>query len=307
MAWTYELSDLYNPNSAPIKYLRFSPDGALLASADVRRNVRVHKGAEVVYEHRFRSAWDRLRALDHVRGMEFDRQSNLLYLASGNMLRSIDLSNGIVKIVGNRRPMFGFLITCPQTIAISGGNELAVGFDDAVIEVYARNGNGMKPKSSWKTSDTASMVGFLPAGNMLVASDRYTVAVYDTDHGAQVARLQSPKVFAMATSPTENVIALHTLDKVSIWQVDTGTLLGEVRAERGLPTLAFSRDGQLLAVGDATGATIYNLDGAELHRYDSDSGQILSMTFSPVEDILAVGGSEGKINLVDVRWAAVKR
>lgn len=307
MAWTYELSDLYNPNAAPIKTLRFSADGSMLAAADVRRNVRVHKGAEVVYEHRFRSAWDRLRALDHIRGLEFDRNEPLIYVASGNMLRSVDLTTGIIKVVGNRRPMFGFLITCPQTLAISDGNELAVGFDDAVIEVYSRNGNGMKPKSSWKTNDTASMVGFLPAGNMLVASDRYTVAVYDTDHGAQVARLQSPKVFAMATSPTENVIALHTLDKISIWQVDSGTLLAQMGAERGLPSLAFNRDGRMLAVGDANGVSVFNLDGAELHRYESESGGTLSMAFSPVEDILAVGGSEGKINFVDVRWAAVKR
>jgi WD40 repeat protein len=294
MSWTYELADLYAADAAPIKLIRYSPNGELMAAVDVRRTVRVWRGSEIVYERRFRASWDRLRGIDHVRDLAFDCEGRRILVASGNRVRAFDLSSGREMQVGQRKPSLGFMITCPQSVAISPANEVSIAYDDAVIEVLTLLETACRPKSTWQDNDAPGELYYSFDGTKIVGTDRYSVCVWDPVLGTKLGRLMAEKVYGMAVSPVDDLIAVRNLRGIALWNIESGELIARMPTMAGLPTVVFSRDGKFIAAGDTKGVTLYDRNGILVQRIESIV-PVLSLCFSPVEDRLAVGFSDGKL------------
>jgi len=297
--WTYELVDLFPSDAAPIKLLKYSPDGRRIATGDVRRNVRVFEAGQMIYEQRFRSPWDRLRAMDQLRDLTFDAAGDGLILAWGNRLIAVDLQEKKDRIFFVRRPYFGFMITCPLAVAVAKSNELAVTYDDAVVELRALDSKDVKPIAKWSDNDAPTMLAFLPDGERLVGSERHFVCVWDAKLGTKLAKMNTDTVYALAVSPVDSAVALRLLRSVKLWDLDSGQLITEVPGVSGLPTVAISRDGSLFAVGDKEGVTVFDRAGHEVRRHETGPNNVLALAFSPTQDILAIGDSIGRISFLD--------
>ena len=300
MNWTYELADLFPENAAPIKLLKYSADGRKIATADVRRVVRLFEEGKLVYEHRFRSIWDRLRALDHVRAIAFDSKGETLLVAAGNRVSAVKLQRGQEYSLSTRKPHLAFMITCPQALAISKDDEIAIAHDDSAIEIVQLNGPRPRPKSTWKDNDCPAFLGYLSDGHRIVGTDRYSACVWDPALGTKLAKMQVDHSYALAVSPVDSVIALRHLRSVALWNIDTGSRLLEVAVRPGLPSIVFSRDGELFAVGDALGVSVFDRAGAERMRHEIGGRRVLALAFSPVADLLAVGASDGSVKFLEV-------
>ena len=92
---------------------------------------------------------------------------------------------------------------------------------------------------------------------------------------------------------------------VRLWDLSTGApkMLLNTHSDQ-VYTLAFSPDGQLLAVGDSAGSVHIWSDiarGKELHVLPGDLEEIHSLVFSPDGNLLAVGGNDWVIHVWDPR------
>jgi len=298
MCSNFELADLFPENAAPVKLLKFSPSGGRVATADVRRVVRVFEDGNEIFARRFRSIWDRLRALDHIRAIAFNSTGETLLVASGNHVTAVKLATGDQYTLSARKPHLAFMITCPQAITVSKQDEVAVAHDDGVIDIVQLNGPRPKPKSSWKDNDCPSFIGYLPDGERIVGTDRYSACVWDSALGTKLAKMSIDHVYAMAASPVDPVIALRHLRSVALWNIDTGEKLIEVAVRPGLPSIAFSRDGELFAIGDALGVSVFDRKGVERVRQVCGDKRVLALDFSPIDDTLAVGASDGSVSFL---------
>jgi WD40 repeat protein len=91
-------------------------------------------------------------------------------------------------------------------------------------------------------------------------------------------------------------------DSVRFTDVATGLFAGETTdlRLRKVQSLSCSSDGSLLAVGGSNGAGIWDLKQRRLLReLPADIGDVVTVTFSPDNQLLATGGADGRVCLWD--------
>jgi len=70
---------------------------------------------------------------------------------------------------------------------------------------------------------------------------------------------------------------------------------------RGLPSLAVSEDGTVIAAGDALGVSVFDTEGNLLDRYPQTKAITVSVSFVPGHHTLAIGSSDGTVVLWSYR------
>jgi WD40 repeat protein len=104
-------------------------------------------------------------------------------------------------------------------------------------------------------------------------------------------------------SPTGGLLALGTTDRsVQLWDYAHGRRVAELPMDAQVHSVAFSRDGSLLASGSDAG-TIQVWDTATLEAHGGSfrqNGQVTSIAFSPNARLLATGSTDWQVRLWDV-------
>lgn len=251
-------------HDAPVKIVESSRDGALVASADTDRRLKVWRGSQELYSLNLRAWHERFRALDRIRALKLSDNSQTIYVASGETVKAIQTGTGEIIWEHGRLPTWAFLITCPQTLAI-GADRIAVGYDDGAIEVV-KNGSW----HTWHDNDAPKAAAFLPGDRLLAGTDLVSVCIWDTDAQTKVAKFRPKhKVHALAASPVADVVATRSLREVEIWDAGSCRLLGKADAPPGLPYLAFHPEHEWLASTDAKGVSVFDFSGELVRRLDT--------------------------------------
>ena len=122
-------------------------------------------------------------------------------------------------------------------------------------------------------------------------------------------------VQSVSFSPKDNVIAAGCHNgKIYLLDAFAGEVKSTLRGDKQVHCVSFSPDGDMLAAGDggfmqAGNVRLYDVQTGEVKStlaVDSGEYGVLSVSFSPKDNVIAAGCYNGKIHLVDAVAGEVK-
>ena len=149
-------------------------------------------------------------------------------------------------------------------------------------------------------------VVFSPDGQTLAsADDDQTVHLWNAKTGGEpirTLRAHTDKVLSVAFSPDGQTLASASDDEtVRLWNAKTGEPIHTFSAYSAQQRVAFSPDGNILAIGGFGSIHLWDVETAKrLHTLSGYSGAITGISFSPDGQTLAGGSDYGVLRLWDV-------
>jgi len=273
--------------------LAFSPDGALLGTANSREWVRLS-------QYRFYgSLWQvetgslqryLLRHTQPVTGVAFSPDGQYIATASddaslilwqvqeGSLVRTIEASMGGI-----------------TSVDFSPNNMLlAAGSWDGIVGLWQVN-NGNLLRTLREQEYGIKDVEFSPDGSMLAAASyNNTILIWRVSDGSlvQILRGHTAAVDRVAFSPDGTLLASASEDHtIGLWQVSDGNLMRSLQGHsETVKDVAFSPDGSLLASGSEDGTLrLWQVTNGHLLSNLSEQDSILSIAFSPDGYYLVTG------------------
>lgn len=147
-------------------------------------------------------------------------------------------------------------------------------------------------------TESINAIDFSPDGKTLVSgSDDFTFKLWDVENKRHITTLRhitdfsQSQIKAVAFSPDGQQIATAGLH-LKFWDIHTFREITTIRHDAWIFSLAFSMDGEFLAIGDTSGEiTLRNLKTRqELTEFRGDADHITSLKFSPDNQTLASAG-----------------
>lgn len=282
-------------HDAPVKALRVSPSGQLLATGDTEIQIKVWRDREMLFHINPRSGDAKVRTTERIRGLEFSHDETQLFVSASDTLQAYSLADG--SLMWEFRPprFLGFLVVSPQSITVASTGLIGASFDHGTISTFAPDGARLMHRSD---NYAPRMMGFSPHGKALVGSDGFNLCVWDSTSGDRVHRWRLDKrVFALAVSATEPLVATRELHTLSLWDIDEFKQLCELPAGRGLPLLAFSPTERVVATGERHRIRLVNLDCRAVKDFDAQDSTILAITFSADGRQVLAGCSDHRVRI----------
>ncbi|MBC8064401.1 MAG: hypothetical protein H7Y17_06205, partial [Chlorobia bacterium] len=226
-------------------------------------------------------------------GMEFSVDEKFLFVAASDTVNAYVVETG--EMLWQYRPPrhFGFLIVSPQALAVSPNGQLAASFDYGSIALFEADGREVFRRGE---NYAPRRLGFSPTGKVMVGADGFNLCVWDGSSGERLHRWAlSHKVFAMAVSPSDPLVATRELHTLSIYDIDEFHKVCELPAGRGLPSLAFNPTDRVLASGEKTRVRLINMECRGVQDFDAGDRTVLSVGFTPDGRQVVAGCSDGQV------------
>jgi WD40 repeat protein/tRNA A-37 threonylcarbamoyl transferase component Bud32 len=140
-------------------------------------------------------------------------------------------------------------------------------------------------------------LAFSPNGRRVAVTDAWarnaTFAVFDRTTGAELFRSSGPPgpVWALAFSPDGQTLAVGGPRGVALWDMAAGRLGATLDGAEGAFAVAFSRSGRTLAVGGA-GVSLYDVASGALRARLELPGGARWVAFDAAGALVAAGGKE---------------
>jgi WD40 repeat protein len=217
-------------------------------------------------------------------------------VAGGKKLRRlVDYENGV-----------GCLTFAPD------GRTLAAGSSDNSVHVWdVATGKELGP--AVPQTDVVFALAFAPRGKALAVASQKTIYLHGPGDGLRRFAEQDDGVSCLVFAPDEKTLASGGGDgTVSLWDVATGKELHHlIDHDEMITSLFFSPDGKTVIAGSqdhtlrfwdvATGKELRQLSTAKAKGAQAGFGQrtVPAIAFAPDGKVLAVGGTQGAIRLLD--------
>jgi WD40 repeat protein len=175
----------------------------------------------------------------------------------------------------------------------------------------AQNNQGILVSADGKTKfqlrhgGEVSGVGFSSDSHFVATSgNNGLITIWAVSTGAKQFDLDNgEKVYSLATSPVQNLIAAGLHGRIKIWDIATKETIIDLAQPGDIKTLVFSQDGKWFASGSSEGnIQLWKVDGTSfLPAADIIplNGMPLFLAFSPDNRWLAGGSSSGYAHLWD--------
>ena len=267
----------------------FPPDGSTLASGTEDGKVRlwdVATGSAVPQPSWVHS--------NPVTAVAFSPDGTLLAYGTGAKLQLWEMESGRNATTASTSFIASMAFSPDGTILALGLAERAVQLWDVTTR---RTIATLKGHEDWVTS-----VAFSPDGKTLGAASGYgsEIKLWDMATGnAAALKEHAYWVNFVRLSPDGVLLAVGSGDRVTLWNVATGTAIQVLMGDGQWATsAAFSSDGGTLAVAQGSGVKLWDLE-TETHIILEAEHRAGSVAFSPNGATLAAGLLDGTVQL----WA----
>jgi len=212
-----------------------------------------------------------------------------------------DLETGQeVGAIGPPLPPWGTWASEPGFDVSRDGRRIAIASGDQTVSVWDTAGG-----EEVFSVEEPRMSGFdLSASGeyLVIALWSGSAEIFDRA-GSEVGSIGVPGdlgIYAIQLSPDGHLIALVTLEQVTIWDWERGTRLPTIPTQTEL--VAFDPSGTLIATSNYRKPAIYRVDsGEQVTTLPRQPGDIWTLTFSPDGSRLATGSADGTVRLFDAR------
>jgi WD40 repeat protein len=140
----------------------------------------------------------------------------------------------------------------------------------------------------------ANAVAVSPHGVLAVGAETGEVQTWDLESREllRTLRQHNKPVNQVVFSDDGHLLASQAGDKeVHLWEIDTGTLQHTLRGNThfsGLPTIAFTDDGQRLATADGNNVRVWDSDSGTQVDLFTDEDDVRALAYSKCAETLAV-------------------
>lgn len=285
-------------HEGPVQSLAFHGSGQLLATGDTSRRLRAWFNSKPFFEADVRSNVDKVKTSDRIRGTAFSPDGRALYVASGDTLRAYDLLGRQEVWRFQARRCLGLLVVSPVAVAVSPSGNIVTCTDTGIVQAMDPTGRRI---SRWWDNEAPRHLAFTPDGLHIVGADGFSVSIWEAYTGRQKRRITShERIFGLAVAALSNVVAIRTLHRVELKHLDTLETFSAMVAPSGLPLMAFSPDGSMLALGGKEEVLLFRTGQSLPDVLPTLGPRVLSLAFHPNGAFLAAGGSDGFVRFWDV-------
>ena len=281
---------------SPVTSVAFSPDGAILASGDIRGAVKLWDVSTGRNIKTFRGSGGLSKSVAFT-----PDGTKLAFSTSGGYgtVEIWDVSTGttINTISGH--------LDGVRTIVFSpDGTKLAAGLSSEGVKLWEIE-TGRPVGTFSEKMGSAMSVAFSPDGVLLASTPGALggIKLWDIETGKNIATLTGHKgrVPSVVFSPDGTKLASAAEDKtVKLWDVETGENTATLRGHtNGVHAVAFSPDGTKLASGseDQT-VRLWDVEtGRNIATLEGHTGEVWSVAFSPDGTKLASGSADKTVRL----------
>jgi WD40 repeat protein/serine/threonine protein kinase len=210
---------------------------------------------------------------------------------------------GLVAVIGDSRLKHAANI---RAVAFSPDDAWVAAGDEAGFVKIWDAATGEIVRSIKAHQHHVFSLAFSPDGKtLLTGSADWSAKLWDMDSFEERHDLSghAEQIRAVAWNPVEDIVATAGIDRtVKLWNPADGRLIGTVEGFGQISSLAFSRNGENLAVGCYETATAFIVgvgDGTIRHTLTGHEKSIFAVAFSRDGSTLATGGDEAVVRLWD--------
>lgn len=281
--------------------IAFSTDGKSLLSGGSDGVLAVWDIARRTLSHRLLGHTNRIVSIAH------GHQSNSIVTASADQTLRIWNLDQAKSFEAPEAGKFAY----GMVVADEGKRLVTGGQSETIISVW-----DSKTKDAVRHFEgTSSTVNFLDGdGHNWVAGGNWNgdVVIWDIQSGNAVHRMGSKELGGMqqcALSDDRKWLASATnKNQVVVWNAETGALSTTIPFAKGCWGIAFSEDGQFLAVGDGGGNVhwISTNNWQTLWSCSAGSSQVNALRIAKSGKWLAAGTEAGVLTLIDIEQLSVR-
>lgn len=289
---TCELISTIKEQEERINDIAFSPDGKMLASGQLFSVIiyDVDSGEQLADFNGHSSS---------ILDIQFSSDGSRLFTQDLSYVHLWDLNTGeeVLKYEGHKgTTAYGFDISNDEKEIISYDStgslhrwDTTTGADLAVISDF----------SSYISEDSIS-----PNGSHVVAFDGYgSINIWDIKQGLLVARQEQLQLRTIEYTPDGKIVGADPRG-LYVFDGETLELQQTIDEQNRIRSLSFSSDGKTMASGEGRDK-IVKIRDVELNQEKSileiDTESVVKVIFSPNDDILAIGTSEGKVIIHSIK------
>lgn len=274
--------------SDPASVVAYSPNGEFFAIGYMSIRVEIYRHGELLSTFDLASHQDKIRPTERVRGLAFNEDGSLLFVAASDKLFALD-GNGRIAWTYEPPRSFGFLIISPTTVSALAGRVVAA-FDNGSMAAFDEQGNIQR---LWKDNETPRKLQ-MTRGGVVVGSDSFSLCGWAADSGARLFRHKlSQRVFAFSASWDGELAVMRTLWEAIVVEPTTNKTLRAISVDPSGPVVAMEPSGARIALSTSCGWELHNtLSGTSLGKEETPS-PATSLAFNAAGTDLLVGLADG--------------
>lgn len=290
--------DSFLAHDDPVNHIAFAENGRMMASADTAMNVKVWRGRELIRTYDLKSASDKVRPTERIRGLRFASDGERLIIAAGEDVSAFKVSamsdEPEWRFIAPR--LLGFLVISPTSIAVSPKGTVAAAFDNGMIATWE---DSLRHPRIIRHNAVPRTLQFLPDETM-IGTDSFSVSLWRAGERKPVwHRASTERIYGMAASWDGKHVALRRLYSTVVYEIPSGAVVEEYRQGRGLPLVAFAPGTTAMALGTQHAINLHDVASHAHARFSLDEAELISLTFLPDGCQVVAGCSDGRIRVWD--------